>query len=92
LLERRLLKLNKQKKFVIILSILISLGFISLTLLNIEVLGPYLGLYAISYFLSYRVLTSKIKITLLGFTLLLLFLFIAALEVLNSIGFNLPKI
>ncbi len=84
--------MKRNEKFIFILSLFISLIFVALTLMNVEELGPYLGLYAISYFVSYRVLTPRVKTNLLGIVLLLLFLFISSMEVLDLIGFQLPKI
>ena len=84
--------MDRSYKFILTLSILISTTFIALTLLNVEELGPYIGLYALSYLISYRVIYPRARRNYLGLALFLLFLVIATLEVISLVGVPVPKI
>jgi hypothetical protein len=84
--------MNRNERFILVLSILISLVFVSLTIIHVEELGPYMGLYIVSYFVAYRVISPRFKFNLLGILLFMIFMIIISMEVLNLIGLQLPKI
>ncbi|AFZ70662.1 hypothetical protein Calag_0931 [Caldisphaera lagunensis DSM 15908] len=84
--------MDRSNKFILTISILISLSFISLAFLNVNELGPYIGLYALIYLVSYRIIAPRAKKNYIGIALLLLFISIALLEVLSLIGIPVPKV